>query len=171
MSRSGDVPRQSCPACQTTHYETPFIVAASLPVVDGQVVLVRRGTNPGKGLWSYPGGYLENGETLEEAAARETFEETGLEVEITGLLGVYSRSGGRSVTVVFESSAKTRCWNGGPEVTEVGAFPPDGIPWEELAFWTAAYALQDWVDARRRGMVLPRAWRIGPPRNQEKGRL
>jgi len=168
-SRSGEVLRQTCPACQTTVYETPYIVSATVPVTDGGVILVRRGTDPGRGLWSYPGGYLEGGETIEQAAIRETLEETGLEVQITGLLGVYSRPGGRTVTVIFEAAAGCGAWRSGPEVTEVRVFSVDEIPWEELAFWTATYALEDWVYARERGLVLPRAWRVGPPRKSTKG--
>jgi len=163
-SSSGDTTRWSCPECRTTVYETPSIVTATLPVFKDQVILVRRATEPGVGLWAYPGGYLENGETLEEAALRETNEETGLEVTITGLLGVYSRPGGRTVTVVFEAAAEDTAWNAGPEVTEIRAFATDQIPWEQLAFWTATYALEDWVYAQERGLTLPRAWRVGSPR-------
>jgi ADP-ribose pyrophosphatase YjhB (NUDIX family) len=115
-------------------------------------------------LWSYAGGYLEEGETLEEAALRETREETGLEVKLTGLLGVYSRPGGRTVTIVFEAAATGEQWKCGPEVSEIRSFSVEEIPWGELAFWTATYALQDWSYARERGLILPRAWRIGPPR-------
>lgn len=167
-STSGNVLRQTCPACRTTVYETPYIVTATLPITDGGVILVRRGTEPGRGLWSYPGGYLEDGETIEEAALRETWEETGLRVKITGLLGVYSRPGGRTVTVIFEAAAESDAWRSGPEVTEIETFSVDKIPWKELAFWTAKYALEDWVYARERGLVLPRAWRIGPPRKSTK---
>src|SRR5688500_5184478 len=61
----GTAMRQSCPACQTTVYETTSIVVATLPVVDDRVVLIRRGIEPGRGRWAYAGGYLEAGETLE----------------------------------------------------------------------------------------------------------
>ncbi len=167
-SRSGGPLRLGCPACHTTHYETPYIVAATLPVIGERVILMRRATDPGRGLWSYPGGYLENGETLEEAALRETLEEIGLEVKITGLLGVYSRPGGRTVTIMFEAAAEHERWKEGPEVTEARAFSRDRIPWKELAFWTATYALEDWVQARETGLTLPRAGRIGPPRRPSR---
>jgi ADP-ribose pyrophosphatase YjhB (NUDIX family) len=147
-----------------TVYDTPYVIVATLPVVDERVVLVRRATKPGRGLWSYPGGYLEMGETLEEGAIRETREETGLDVKIMGLLGVYSRPGGRSVAIMFEGKAEGEDWRAGPEVMEVGAFSAASIPWNELAFWTATYALEDWVRNREHNLVLPRAWRIGPPR-------
>ncbi|HLQ22359.1 MAG TPA: NUDIX domain-containing protein [Gemmatimonadales bacterium] len=163
-SRSGDAVRQHCPTCEISVYETPYVVVATLPVIAERVVLVRRATEPGRGRWAYPGGYLEMGETLEEGAVRETREETGLDVQITGLLGVYSRPAGRTITVVFEAAAESERWQSGPEAMEVGAFAAAEIPWPDLAFWTATYALEDWVHARERGLVLPRAWRIGPPR-------
>lgn len=163
-SRSGQALRQTCPSCKRTFYDTPYIVAATLPISDGRVILVRRATDPGSGLWSYAGGYLEEGETLENAALRETREETGLEVNLTGLLGVYSRPGGRTVTIVFEAAASGENWQCGPEVSEISAFSANEIPWKELAFWTATYGLQDWVYAAERGLVLPRAGRVGPPR-------
>jgi ADP-ribose pyrophosphatase YjhB (NUDIX family) len=163
-SRSGTQIRQVCPACHTTAYETPSIVVATLPVIADRVVLVRRATNPGRGLWAYPGGYLEQGETLEEAAIRETREETGLDVELSGLLGVYSRRAGRSITVVFEARAEGAPRVNDDEVLETGVFAAAEIPWGDLAFWTATYALEDWVYARERGLTLPRAWRVGPPR-------
>jgi ADP-ribose pyrophosphatase YjhB (NUDIX family) len=160
----GTAVRQSCPACHTTAYETPSIVVATLPVVADCVVLIRRGIEPGRGRWAYAGGYLEGGETLEAGAVRETEEETGLAVELTGLLGVYSRPAGRSITVVFTAAAEHAQGAPGPEALEVRAFAPAEIPWDELAFWTATYALEDWVYARERGLALPRAWRIGPAR-------
>jgi ADP-ribose pyrophosphatase YjhB (NUDIX family) len=160
----GTVVRQSCPACRTTVYETTSIVVATLPVVDDRVVLIRRGIEPGRGRWAYAGGYLEAGETLEAGALRETEEETGLAVEITGLLGVYSRPSGRSITVVFGATADSDRGEPGAEALEVRAFAPADIPWDELAFWTATYALEDWLYARERGLMLPRAWRVGPAR-------
>ena len=163
-SRTSETLRQACPACGITVYDTPYVVVATLPVINKRVVLVRRATNPGSGLWSYPGGYLETNETLEAGAIRETREETGVEVKINGLLGVYSRPGGRTVTIVFEATAEREEWKDRPEVMEVKSFPSSEIPWEELAFWTAKYALEDWVYARERQLTLPRAWRVGPAR-------
>ncbi|NIO08759.1 MAG: NUDIX domain-containing protein [Deltaproteobacteria bacterium] len=163
-SSTSEALRRSCPACGITVYDTPYVVVATLPVIGDRVVLVRRATNPGSGLWSYPGGYLETSETLEAGAVRETREETGLDVKISGLLGVYSRPGGRTVTVIFEATTEHENWKESPEVSEVKSFPVSGIPWDELAFWTAKYALEDWIYTRENGHPLPRAWRVGPPR-------
>src|SRR5215207_9143614 len=92
-STSGGPDRLTCPACSRTAYETPHIVVGTIPLQDDRVVLVRRANEPGRGRWTYPGGHLEMGETLEEGALRETREETGFAVTLTGVLGVYSRPG------------------------------------------------------------------------------
>ena len=163
-SHTGDAVRQYCPTCNTTIYENPSVVVATVPLLGDRVVLIRRATEPGRGRWAYPGGYLEVGETLEEGAIRETREETGLDVAITGLAGVYSRPGGRAITVAFEARAANDAWAPGPEALEVSAFSADTIPWDELAFWTVTFLLEDWVYGRSHGLTPPRAWRIGPAR-------
>jgi|SRR5579862_2571352 len=71
--------------------DRPFIGVGAIIVEDGRVLLVKRGHPPLAGEWSIPGGVLEVGETLREAAIREALEETGLTVEPTTLLGVYDR--------------------------------------------------------------------------------
>src|SRR5579862_1715698 len=159
-SHNGTEIRQHCPACDTTIYDNPSVVVATLPILEDRVVLIRRATQPGHGKWAYPGGYLEVGETLEEGAIRETKEETGLDVEITGLAGVYSRPGGRAITIAFQAKAPTDSWSPGPEALEVAAFPADAIPWDELAFWTATYMLEDWLHAQTHNLTPPRAYRI-----------
>ena len=161
-STSGGPDRLTCPACGRTAYETPHIVVGTIPMHDDRVVLVRRANEPGRGRWTYPGGHLEMGETLEEGALRETREETGLAVTLTGVLGVYPRPGGRIVTVIFQAAVDREEGPPDGEVLEVRAFAADQLPWDEIAFWTAMYALEDWLYARERGAVLPRPGRIGP---------
>jgi 8-oxo-dGTP diphosphatase len=87
---SGDRARPTCPSCGFVFYFNPVVGAGVLVETDGRVVLVRRGVGPMEGYWSLPAGYVEANERAEEAAVRETFEETGLEIEIDELLGVYS---------------------------------------------------------------------------------
>ncbi len=71
--------------------DTPLVGVGAIIIDNDRVVLIRRGHAPALGEWSIPGGLLEIGETLREAAVREALEETGLQVDPADLLGVYDR--------------------------------------------------------------------------------
>jgi ADP-ribose pyrophosphatase YjhB (NUDIX family) len=118
-------------------------------------MLIRRGIAPGYGRWAQPGGFLEIDETVEEAAVRETLEETGLEVELGEIVGLYSRLAAEVVTVAFEA----RIVGGEATVTreslETRPFAPSEIPWSEIAFETSVRALLDWVVRVRPDLPLP----------------
>jgi ADP-ribose pyrophosphatase YjhB (NUDIX family) len=137
-------PRLVCPDGHVT-WRNPRLVVGTLPVLDGQVFLARRGIEPGLGLWSYPGGYLEVGESAQEGARRETEEETLLKVEIGRLVGAYSRPMGAVVTLIYEAQVVGGEPLPGVETTEVRGFTPDDLPWDELAFSTTESCLRDWV--------------------------
>jgi ADP-ribose pyrophosphatase YjhB (NUDIX family) len=138
------MPRLVCPRGHVT-WRNPRIVVGTLPVQSGRVFLARRAIEPGAGRWTYPGGFLELGEAAQEGARRETEEETQLRVEVGRLVGVYSRPHAGVVTVVFEASVVGGRPEPAAETTEVRAFDPDEIPWDELAFSTVESALRDWV--------------------------
>ena len=96
--------RLSCPACGHIAYVNPRLVVTTLPITDaGEVVLLRRGIEPGRGAWAQPGGFLEVDETVNQAAIRETWEETGLLVEPGEIVGLYTRLEAAVVTIVFEA--------------------------------------------------------------------
>jgi ADP-ribose pyrophosphatase YjhB (NUDIX family) len=132
-----------CPHCGYAAYYNPKPVAAAIPVdEEGRVILLRRGFDPGQGLWTFPGGFVDLGESVPDAARRETDEELGMAVELQSLVGVYSRPEDRVVLIVYRARAI------GPphtsaEALEVRAFSPTEIPWEELAFWSTERALRD----------------------------
>jgi ADP-ribose pyrophosphatase YjhB (NUDIX family) len=144
-----DRPRLVCTGegCGYIHYINPKIVSGTLPVHEGKVWLLRRGIEPRMGYWTYPAGFQEWDETTEEAALRETREEIGCDVELDGLMGVYSRAGGPVVNIVylarFSSRSAFPCTT--KEALEVRAFAPDEIPWEDLAFPSTALVISDWV--------------------------
>ena len=138
------LPRLVCADGHVT-WRNPRMVVGTLPVESGRVFLARRAIEPGAGLWTYPGGYLEVGEAAQEGARRETEEETELRVEVGRLIGVYSRPHAGVVTVVYEASVVGGRPDPGAETTEVRPFGPDEIPWDELAFSTVESALRDWV--------------------------
>jgi ADP-ribose pyrophosphatase YjhB (NUDIX family) len=146
-----DAPRSiTCEHCGYGAFYNPKPVAVVIPVTaDDEIILMRRGFEPRRGHWSLPGGFVDLGETVETAAVREVMEELDLRVQITGLVGVYSRAQDRTVVVVYAATAQ-----GTPslseEALEVRAFAPIDIPWPDLAFWTEERALQDYLGSRSR---------------------
>ena len=137
-------PRQlACAACGYRAFYNPKPVACAIPRDrDGRVWLLRRAFDPGAGLWTFPGGFVDLGESVEDAALRETREELDIDVELGALVGVYSRAEDRIVLVVFGATA-TATPRTTQEATEVAAFAPHEIPWGELAFWSTEQALRD----------------------------
>jgi ADP-ribose pyrophosphatase YjhB (NUDIX family) len=145
----GDTKRRLvCIDCGFVHYINPRPVAGVIPVrEDGHLLLVRRAIEPRIGSWVFPGGFMDVGETAEEAGARETREEACLAVDDLSLVGVYTRVEPGVVVIVYEGTARSEAACG-EETSEVRWFAPDAIPWDELAFDSTTAALQDWV-ARR----------------------
>jgi ADP-ribose pyrophosphatase YjhB (NUDIX family) len=133
----------SCPSCGYGAYYNPKPVACTIPrTTAGEVLLLRRGFEPGRGLWTFPGGFVDLGESVEDAARRETMEELCLAIELGPLVGVYSRPEDRIVLIVFEAVALGEPQTT-PEATEVRAFAPEHVPFGEMAFWSTAAALRD----------------------------
>jgi ADP-ribose pyrophosphatase YjhB (NUDIX family) len=132
-----------CDACGYRALWSPEPVAAAIPRdAGGRIWLLRRTLHEGAGLWTFPGGYVELGETVQDAARRETREELAMEIELGGLVGVYSRADTRAVLIVFHARA-LGIGHETPEASEVRAFAPDELPWDELAFWSTEQALRD----------------------------
>jgi len=119
------------------------LLAGAIPrEPDGRLWLLRRGFDPSAGLWTFPGGFVDLGESVEKAARREAKEELEIDIELTGLVGVYSRPRDRVVLVVYAATL-----DGEPrptsEAPEIRAFAPGDVPWDELAFWSTEQALRD----------------------------
>ena len=109
-------------------------------------MMVRRAIQPGYGLWSIPGGYVDRGEVVEEAAVREVWEETGLKVEIQRMVGLFSEHEHPVVVAVFAAREVGGNLNAGAETLELGFFSPDGLP--ELAFPRDGQMLARWQETR-----------------------
>jgi ADP-ribose pyrophosphatase YjhB (NUDIX family) len=137
-------PRLVCAEGHVT-WRNPRVVVGTLPVDRGRVYLARRAIEPALGRWGNPSGFLELGESAQEGARRETEEETELRVEVGRLVGVYSRPHVGIVTIAFEASVVGGRPEPAAETSEVRAFAPGEIPWDEVAFSTAESALRDWV--------------------------
>jgi ADP-ribose pyrophosphatase YjhB (NUDIX family) len=139
--------RLVCASCGEITYVNPRLVVTTLPVTGaGEIVLIRRGLEPGRGLWAQPGGFLEVDETVTEAAIRETHEETGLVVEPGAVIGFYARL--EAAVIVLALEARILGGTPGPtaEALEVVPYRPEAIPWPEIAFDTTRWALRDLLE-------------------------
>ena len=142
--------RHVCDACGVIHYQNPKIVAGCIPEWEGQILLCRRGIEPRHGLWTIPAGFMENGETIEQAAARETLEEACAEVEINGLYGVFNITHVNQVYMIFRASLKEKKFASGIESLETELFSENDIPWSEMAFPVVVQSLKRFFNDRVR---------------------
>lgn len=135
--------RPVCPGCGYIRFSDPKVAVAVVIGDERGVLLVRRAIDPGKGLWSFPAGYVDRGEVLELAAAREVEEELRVPVELRGLVGVYSNQDNPVVLVVYSGTLGAgEIRPDEEEVSEVGVFPLDSLP--SMAFPHDRQVLQDW---------------------------
>lgn len=137
--------RQACPRCTMVLYLNPKLVAAGVVLHQGRVLLVQRAAEPGRGLWALPAGYVDRGEVVEEAAAREVQEETGLRVRVLGLVGLFSRRDDPVVLAVYAMEAPTDALSPNQETLDARWFTPDTLP--PLAFARDATVIQQCLHA------------------------
>jgi len=138
--------RPACPGCGHVQWADPKVAAGVVVEREGRILLIRRNHEPMYGRWSFPSGYVDAGEIVEQAAAREVLEETGVAVEIERLLGVYSSRGNAVVFVAYSGVATGGEPRAGEEAIEVGLFHPDELP--ELAFPHDPAILEAWRRGR-----------------------
>lgn len=138
--------RPVCPNCGRVVYHDPKIAATCIVERQGAVLMIKRDNQVGFGLWSMPGGYVDRGEVVEEAAAREVLEETGLQVEVKNLVGLFSEAGHPVIVVAFAAVETGGRLAAGPEAQDVGFFPLDGLP--EMAFPRDQLILDKWQSIR-----------------------
>ena len=141
-----------CSGCGFVCYLHPKIVAVTIPVRHGRVLLTRRAIEPAHGLWTFPGGYVDWGESVAAAARREMREEVGLDLEPGGLVGIYSYEDAPVVIVAYHVTVPDglEAEADAHEVSETGYFAREEIPWDALAFRSTREALEDWF--RRPGV-------------------
>lgn len=138
--------RPHCPACQYTYFYDPKLAAAVIVEIEGRIVMQRRSVDPGAGKWSLPSGFVDRGEIVTEAAAREVFEEVGLVVENLRMVGFYSEPGATVTLAVFAGDATGQQATAGDETSEVMLAEPKDLP--ELAFPRDQRIIEDWQEWR-----------------------
>jgi len=143
--------RRVCTACGAIHYQNPKVVVGCLPLWEEKVLLCKRAIEPRYGLWTLPAGFLENGETIFAAAARETLEEARARVEVGPLYTMISLPHISQVYVMFRARMLDLDFGAGPESLEVRLFAEDEIPWTEIAFRTITRTLRNFFLDRKLG--------------------
>jgi 8-oxo-dGTP diphosphatase len=141
--------RKVCSGCGFIFYLNPKVVAAAIPRQNDQIWLLRRNIDPAFGSWTFPGGYVDLGESVPDAAIRETREETRLDVRIDSLLNIYSYARVGIVVVVYRATVIGGAPGITPESLEVRTFCLDEIPWASLAFPSTREALTDYLEAEK----------------------
>ena len=142
------LPRFVCEACATIHYQNPRIIAGCIPEWEGKLLLCRRAIEPRRGFWTVPAGFMENGEAVQDAAAREAQEEALADVEIGSLVSIVNVIRAHQVHITFRAKLKNTDFGVGPESLEVALYDERDIPWSEIAFLSVEFALRRYLEDR-----------------------
>lgn len=145
------LPRDVCDACGSIHYQNPKLVLGTVPEWEGRILLCRRAIEPRYGYWTLPAGFMENGETAGEAAARETLEEAGARIELLDAYSMISVPYVNQVHVFYRARLLDLDFKAGVESLEVALFEEAKIPWKDVAFRTVGLTLKHWFADRARG--------------------
>ncbi|MCZ6625362.1 MAG: NUDIX hydrolase [Deltaproteobacteria bacterium] len=143
--KANEPKRLVCQKCSFVFYLDPKVVVGTLFTIEDRVVLLRRGIEPAMGKWVFPGGYVDRGERVGDAAIREAKEESLLDVGLRALLGVYSYPRSPNVIVVYAAEVVGGELGPGDESLEAKAFSVSDIPWDGLAFTSTREALIDYI--------------------------
>jgi ADP-ribose pyrophosphatase YjhB (NUDIX family) len=135
-------PRSVCTACGTVHYRNPKLIAGCVPEHGGRILICRRAIEPRRGFWTVPAGFMETGETLQDAAARECHEEALARVEVGSPLAIVHVLHAEQVHVMFRARLADPAFGVGAESLETILCDEADIPWRELAFASVEFALR-----------------------------
>ncbi len=156
--------RHICDACGVIHYHNPKVIAGCIPVWGERVLLCKRAIEPRLGLWTLPAGFMELGENLSTAAAREAKEEANVDVEIEALYNLFSLPHISQVYVFFRARMVEERFFPGYESLETRLFREEEIPWDELAFETVRRSLRYFFADRESGQFVMRVEDVEPGR-------
>jgi ADP-ribose pyrophosphatase YjhB (NUDIX family) len=147
------LPRHVCAQCGEIHYRNPKVIAGCIPEwEDGRILMCKRNIEPRLGMWTFPAGFLELGETTGQGAAREAHEESQAEVEVTGLLSVINVPYVSQIYVVHRARLLRQEFGPTTESSEVRLMREDEIPWNEIAFPTIFHSLKFFFADRAQGV-------------------
>ncbi len=141
--------RHICAECDTIHYQNPTIITGCLPTHEGKVLLCKRAIEPRYGYWTLPAGFMENGESTEEGALRESWEEAKATIELDGLYTLFSLPEINQVYMLFKGRLKDLNFGAGTESLEVALFAEEDIPWKDMAFPVMKKTLEYYFEDRK----------------------
>jgi ADP-ribose pyrophosphatase YjhB (NUDIX family) len=141
--------RAVCSKCGLVYYQNPTMVVGCIPLWEESILLCRRDIEPCRGLWTLPAGYLENGETVEAGAVRETWEETLARVELIAPYRLFNITFVNQIYMMFLANLESLDFGPTPESSEVRLFKEAEIPWDELAFTVIHETLGHFFEDRR----------------------
>jgi ADP-ribose pyrophosphatase YjhB (NUDIX family) len=165
-----NLPRHVCDACSAIHYVNPRMVIGCIAEWEDRILLCRRAIEPRYGLWTLPAGFMENGETVAQAAARETLEEAKARVELAEMFTVLSVPHVNQVHIFYRARLLDLDFGPGAESLDVKLVPEAEVPWREIAFRTISTTLRHYYSDRKSGSfsfhsgeILPTAGQPTPP--------
>ena len=145
--------RHVCDDCDTVHYQNPRIITGCLPTFEDKILLCKRAIEPRLGLWTLPAGFMENGETTEQGAIRESWEEA--KTELTDDISLYCIFDVPEINQVFFfyrcELTNADSYGVGEESLEVELFSEEDIPWHDLAFYTVHKTLEYFLSDKKKG--------------------
>jgi ADP-ribose pyrophosphatase YjhB (NUDIX family) len=146
-----DRQRHICEDCGLVHYLNPRVVVCAIPAWGERLLLCRRAIEPRRGLWTLPGGFMENGESTLDTASRETLEEACARIKVGELFALFNIIHINQVQLFFRAELCDIDFAPGPESLETALFSEDEIPWNELAFPAVATTLREYFKDRAAG--------------------
>src|SRR3989344_3637686 len=149
---AGDsLPRHVCDACGAIHYQNPKMIVGCIAEWENRILLCRRAMQPRHGVGTVPAGFMENGETTAQGAARETLEEANARVEVGPLYALYNIPHINQVYLLFLARLLDLDFSAGAETLEARLYDEADIPWDALAFATVRNTLTHYYADRKAG--------------------
>ncbi len=142
------LPRSVCTACGAIHYRNPRLIAGCVPEHDGRILICRRAIEPRRGYWTIPAGFMENGETLQQAAARECMEEALARADVGAPCAIVHVLHAEQVHVMFRARLADPAFGAGAESLESMLVEERDIPWADIAFRSVEFCLRRWFEDR-----------------------
>ncbi len=149
IPQNDDHVRAVCSSCGHVHYENPKMVVGTIPVFQDRILMCKRNIDPRKGCWTLPAGYLENEESVQQGAVRETLEETRAQVRILSPYRMFNILFVEQIYMMFIAELLSQDFGPTTESTDVRLFSQSNIPWDEIAFDVIRQTLEDYFTDRK----------------------